>query len=79
MDAREAADPVSKAETRIAAVISDPASSYWLKDALSLALDRDPIDAVNDAEALFDLLDLRTSAMFDKMLSDPLQATVQRR
>ena len=80
MDVRDVApDPVAKTETRIAAVISDPACSYWLKDALSRALDRDPVDAVNDAEALFDLLDLRTSAMFDKLLAEPLQAAVFRR
>ena len=73
MDICDAAiDPVAKAHIRIAAVISDPACSYWLKDALSRALDRDPVDAVNDAEALCDLLDLRTSAMFDKLLFDPL-------
>jgi hypothetical protein len=46
-------------------VLSDPASSFWLKDALCSALARDPVDAVNDAEVLFRLLDERC----DKILS----------
>jgi len=37
-------------------VLSDPAVSFWLKDALRSALDRDPVDAANDAEVLFRLL-----------------------
>jgi hypothetical protein len=40
-------------------VLSDPAASFWLKDALRSALDRDPGDAANDAEVLFQLLDER--------------------
>jgi len=40
-------------------VLSDPAASFWLKDALRSALDRDPVDAANDAEVLFRLLDER--------------------
>lgn len=40
-------------------VLSDPAASFWLKDTLRSALDRDPVDAANDAEALFRLLDER--------------------
>ena len=40
-------------------VLSDPAASFWLKDALRSALARDPVDAANDAEVLFRLLDER--------------------
>ena len=40
-------------------VLSDPAASYWLKDALRSALARDPVDAANDAEVLFRLLNER--------------------
>jgi hypothetical protein len=39
-------------------LLSDPAAS-WLKDALRSALDRDPVDAANDAEVLCRLLDER--------------------
>jgi len=35
-------------------VLSDPAASFWLKDALRSALARDPVDAANDAEVLPD-------------------------
>ena len=38
--------------SRAAAILSDPSASYWLKDALRLALERDVCDALNDAEAL---------------------------
>jgi hypothetical protein len=41
----------------VAAVLADPAASHWLKQALSSALTRDPVDAVNDAEVLVRLLE----------------------
>lgn len=40
-------------------VLRDPAASRWLRDALSTALTRDPVDAANDAEVLAKLLDRR--------------------
>jgi hypothetical protein len=40
-------------------VLADPAASFWLKKALSSALDLDPVDAANDAEVLAQLLDRR--------------------
>lgn len=50
----------------IAAVLSDPATSHWLKDALRAALERDPIDAANDSAFLASLLAARAeAAMFD--------------
>ena len=36
----------------IHAIIRNPATSYWLSDALRAALKRDPIDAAHDAEQL---------------------------
>lgn len=33
-------------------ILDDPAASFWLKNALRSALDRDPVDASNDAELL---------------------------
>lgn len=35
-----------------AQITTDPSASYWLKDSLKAALQRDPVDALNDAEAL---------------------------
>jgi hypothetical protein len=40
----------------IAHILSDPSASLWLKDALRLALLRDPVDAANDSEFLAYLL-----------------------
>lgn len=40
-------------------VLGDPTASSWLKDALRMALKRDPVDAANDAEVLAQLLDRR--------------------
>lgn len=44
---------------RIQKVIDSHAASYWLKAALKDALKRDPVDALNDAEYLVDLLNER--------------------
>jgi len=43
----------------IRAVLSNPAASLWLKDALRSALERDRVDAANDAEVLAELLEER--------------------
>ena len=37
-------------------ILADPAASSWLKTALASALERDPVDAANDAEILVNLL-----------------------
>jgi hypothetical protein len=33
-------------------ILEDQSSSYWLKESLKTALERDPIDAANDVEIL---------------------------
>jgi hypothetical protein len=43
----------------VEAVIEDPASSCWLKTSAYTALQRDPVDALNDALLLAALLDQR--------------------
>jgi hypothetical protein len=40
-------------------VFNDPGVSSWLREALRTALERDPVDALNDALALADILDTR--------------------
>ena len=40
-------------------VIADPCASYWLKDAISAMDQRDPGDALRDAEYLLSLMDRR--------------------
>lgn len=37
--------------------------SYWLKNALRAAMERDPVDAVNDAELLAEVLRQRASGV----------------
>lgn len=50
----------------IAAALADPAASYWLRDALRAALNRDPLDAANDAARLASLLEVHANvAVFD--------------
>ncbi len=44
-------------------ILSDPCASNWLKDAVRAALKRDPVDAVNDAEALVEVLSDRLDAV----------------
>jgi hypothetical protein len=38
-------------------ILEDPSASSWIKQALQTALDRNPVDAVNDASLLFRVLD----------------------
>lgn len=59
------------AETAIAAVLESPSTSRWLRDALSAALGRDAVDAVNDAEVLLDLLSGRLEGLFKTVTPPP--------
>lgn len=49
----EQTDEVLKAQV----VLADPSTSYWLKSAIEAALARDPVDALNDALVLAEVLD----------------------
>lgn len=44
-------------------IFADPAASFWIKSALRAALDRDPVDAANDAEVLAAVLHSRIPAL----------------
>ncbi|WP_202879040.1 MULTISPECIES: hypothetical protein [unclassified Pseudomonas] len=50
-------------ESALAKLIESPAVSEWLKSALKSALDRDCVDAANDAEILADLLGRRCNSL----------------
>ena len=52
MSQPESPPPEEKAPT-------DPAASHWLREALRSAFERDPVDALNDALALADILEVR--------------------
>jgi hypothetical protein len=42
-------------------ILLDNSASYWLKNALKSALPRDSVDAANDAEVLFTVLNKRAN------------------
>lgn len=44
-------------------IINDPASSFWLKEAIGKCLERDPVDALNDAETLVAVLKTRLDSV----------------
>jgi hypothetical protein len=46
-------------------ILEDPAASDWLKGALRTALERDPVDALNDALVLAGALEARLRAVLD--------------
>jgi hypothetical protein len=46
-------------------ILEDPAASDWLKGALRSALERDPVDALNDALVLAATLEERLRAALD--------------
>lgn len=50
---------ITKPRVTIEQVLKDPACSSWFRNALKSALDRDPVDAANDAALLYRLLDRR--------------------
>ena len=52
-------------DTSVDRIILDPTTSYWLQDALVVLRQRDPVDAVNDAEMLADIMRERFDAMVE--------------
>lgn len=64
------------------AILDDRAASFWLQDAIRALDARDPIDAVNDAEILFKLMEVRSSEIAgrwaDMIQRGPIVATVCR-
>ena len=44
--------PLISSDDEIQAAIQNPATSYWLRDALKASIHRDPIDVATDAETL---------------------------
>jgi hypothetical protein len=53
------------AEDGIDATMADSSVSLWLKTALRAALERDPVDALNDALALAGILEERLRIVLD--------------
>ncbi len=51
-------------------ILTDPAVSFWLKNALHSSLERDPVDALHDAATLTKVL----SARLDRLLAQAHKA-----
>lgn len=56
---------VPLAERSVEKVLSDPDASSWLKTALRDSLERDPVEALNDALLLASMLEERLRHAFD--------------
>jgi len=54
-----------ESDKTIALLLVDPSLSYWLKGALRTAVERDPLDVLNDAEALCQVLTERAQEILD--------------
>lgn len=47
-------------------LLADPSASFWLKESLQKALARDPVDALNDAETLAAVLQVRVDSLLKR-------------
>ena len=56
-------------------ILEDPGVSYWLKDAIKTAYERDPVDALHDARRLLKMLAERYTRIVNRV--DPLFAPVR--
>jgi hypothetical protein len=50
---------VSRRGAEVQEIFEDPSASTWLRSSLRAALERDPVDALNDALALAEVLEQR--------------------
>ncbi|WP_290573509.1 hypothetical protein [Idiomarina sp.] len=48
------------------ALINDPSTSYWLKEQFEKTAERDPVDALNDAESLVSALRARLKLLAEE-------------
>lgn len=67
-DLQPAAPPSDTFE--VFALLANPATSYWLKDALVSALERDPFDAERDALVLATILTRNLDALVARHFPD---------
>jgi hypothetical protein len=57
--------PTEASQIEADEVFADPSASSWLKEALKSALERDPVDALNDSLALAGVLEARLRAVLE--------------
>ena len=46
-------------ENRLRLIVTDPSTSYWLKQAVTQLWERDVVDALNDLDTLWELLEAK--------------------
>ena len=63
-----ASDALGDVYARINAVLQHHATSRWLEAALGSALHRDPVEVLDDADVLRELLAERAAAVVDRMI-----------
>jgi hypothetical protein len=56
-------------------ILEDPGISWWLKDAIRTAYERDPVEALHDARRLLKMLAERYTRIVNRV--DPLFAPVR--
>ncbi len=47
-------------------ILADPGISYWLKDAIKTAYERDPVEAIHDAHRLLKILGERYTQIVNR-------------
>jgi hypothetical protein len=52
-------------EKKPVAILADPSASVWLKEAFQSTMERDPVDALNDALALAGVLEERLRSVLE--------------
>jgi hypothetical protein len=50
-------------------IVADPGMSYWLKDAIKTAYERDPVEALHDAHWLLKMLRERYTQVVNRGLA----------
>lgn len=66
----QSAPQASNATVEVIALLANPATSYWLKNALVSALERDPFDAERDAMILATILTRNLDALVARHFPD---------
>jgi hypothetical protein len=56
-------EQLERCDESVAFVLNDPGMSAWLKDAIRAALDRHPLEVLNDLEILNTILRSRSEAL----------------
>ena len=59
--------PTTRSIMTLNEILNDPGISYWLKDAIKTAYERDPIDALHDARRLLKMLGERYTQIVNRV------------